>query len=127
MNGMTPQIKVIVRFISPVIMLFGAYITLQGEVGLGGGFAGGVIFASSLMLLTLGYGREAVEDKINMSSALSLASFGALLFLFTMLISFFGGPLLLMLENIGIGIFVAASLYIIFASLASFRIKKEKQ
>jgi len=40
---MTMVPKVIVKFISPIVMTLGAYVVLHGHLSPGGGFQGGVI------------------------------------------------------------------------------------
>ena len=81
MKGMTPIVKTISRFMVVPIFLFGLYIVSFGHSGPGGGFAGGVIFASSYVLLMLAFGREFVVKNLSPSLALKLSCFGALGFI----------------------------------------------
>jgi multisubunit Na+/H+ antiporter MnhB subunit len=56
-GGMTLIVKAITRFVGVMVMLFGVYIVLHGHLTPGGGFAGGVILASGMILLTLAFGK----------------------------------------------------------------------
>jgi multisubunit Na+/H+ antiporter MnhB subunit len=51
MKGMTVIVKTISSWVKVLIFLFGIYIILFGHLTPGGGFAGGVILASSYVLL----------------------------------------------------------------------------
>jgi len=92
MKGMTVIVKTISSWVKVLIVLFGIYIILFGHLTPGGGFAGGVILASSYVLLMLAFGRERVEE--NLSSALSskLDCIGAFAFGMIAVLGFvFGG------------------------------------
>ena len=58
MKGMSIIIKTISSWIKILIFLFGIYIIIFGHLTPGGGFAGGVILASSYVLIMLAYGRD---------------------------------------------------------------------
>jgi multicomponent Na+:H+ antiporter subunit B len=49
------------RKLSPYILLFGMYVITHGHLSPGGGFQGGVVLASGIILLLLCKGREEVE------------------------------------------------------------------
>lgn len=51
MVGPYTLLRIISRFLLPFVMLFGVYIVLNGDLSPGGGFQGGVVLASSFMLL----------------------------------------------------------------------------
>jgi multicomponent Na+:H+ antiporter subunit B len=53
----SPGVAYIVRLTAPFIALFGAFVILKGHVSPGGGFQGGVILGSLLMLLSVVMGR----------------------------------------------------------------------
>jgi multicomponent Na+:H+ antiporter subunit B len=63
-----------------LILLFGIYVTLFGHLTPGGGFAGGVILASSYILIMLAFGREYAEENLSLGITSKLDCFGALLF-----------------------------------------------
>ncbi len=64
----SPVIRYIARRAVPFIQIYALYVLGHGEDGPGGGFQGGVIFASSFVLLALafgyGVGRKAAPEKI---------------------------------------------------------------
>jgi multicomponent Na+:H+ antiporter subunit B len=51
-------LRIIARFLIPLIMLFGLYIQFHGEYSPGGGFQAGVVFAAGWILFVLMYGLE---------------------------------------------------------------------
>ena len=64
MAGMTIIVKTISSWVKVLIIVFGIYIILFGHLTPGGGFAGGVILASSYILLMLAFGRKTVEENL---------------------------------------------------------------
>ena len=146
MKGMTIIVKNIAGWVKVLIFLFGIYIILFGHLTPGGGFAGGVILASSYILLMLAFGREFVEKNLSLKAASKLDCLGALAFIaiaFLGLVwggSFFvnflyqkylpGQSLNLVsagtipLSNIAIGLKVGASLFLVILALSAFRPEK---
>ena len=135
---MTLIVKEVTRLTVGLILLFGIYITLHGHITPGGGFTGGVIIALSFIHMTLAYGGDYAYKKMNKERALSLESIGGLLFITIALLGFTGGvfflnflpkgtPFLLPSAgiipfcNIAITLKVGAGLFLIFASLNTFR------
>lgn len=51
-------LRVVARFVIPLIMLFGLYIQFHGDYSPGGGFQAGVVFAAAWILFVLIYGLE---------------------------------------------------------------------
>jgi len=144
MKGMTIIVKTISSWVKVLIFLFGIYIIIFGHLTPGGGFAGGVILASSYVLLMLAFGRDFAEENLSLPLASKLDCVGALLFaaialfgLFFGAASFFwnfihqqyqlGEPLSLFsagtipLSNIAIGIKVGASLFLVVLTLSTFK------
>jgi multisubunit Na+/H+ antiporter MnhB subunit len=80
MKGMTVIVKTIASWVKVLIFLFGIYIILFGHLTPGGGFAGGVIIASSYVLLMLAFGRGFVEQNLSLPLASKLDCVGAFLF-----------------------------------------------
>jgi len=58
MSGMTVIVKTVSSWVKVLIFLFGIYIILFGHLTPGGGFAGGVILASSYVLLMLAFDKS---------------------------------------------------------------------
>jgi len=52
------------RKIFPFMLLFGFYLIAYGHISPGGGFQGGVVLGSSVILLCLCYGLESVEKML---------------------------------------------------------------
>ena len=143
MKGMTIIVKTISSWVKVLIFLFGIYIILLGHLTPGGGFAGGVILASSYVLLMLAFGREFVEENLPLSVTSKLDCLGAFLFALIAILglviggSFFvnflyqkylpGEALNLIsagtipLSNIAIGLKVGASLFMVIFVLSTFR------
>ena len=144
MAGMTIIVKTISSWVKVLIIVFGIYIILFGHLTPGGGFAGGVILASSYILLMLAFGRKTAEENLSLKTASKLDCVGALLFAMIAIAglifggSFFinflyqkylsGEPLRLIsagtipLSNIAIGLKVGASLFLVILTLSVFRI-----
>jgi multicomponent Na+:H+ antiporter subunit B len=71
------------RIAGTMILLFGIYVVVHGTVTPGGGFQGGVIAASSLMLLYVGEGYPVWRRVANGAALAMLEGGGALLFVLT--------------------------------------------
>ena len=54
-------LRVIAKFLIPLIALFGFYVQFHGEYGPGGGFLAGVILAASVILYALIFGLDEVK------------------------------------------------------------------
>jgi len=143
MSGMTIIVKTISSWVKVLIFLFGIDIIIFGHLTPGGGFAGGVILASSYVLLMLAFGRDFAERNLSLSAASRLDCAGAFAFaMIAILGMIFGGgffvnflyqkylpgrPLDLIsagtipLSNIAIGLKVGASLFLIILLLSTFR------
>ena len=142
-KGMTLIVKTVIKFLAPLVILFGIYIILHGHLTPGGGFPGGVVVASAFVLLTLAYGKEVAEKKMKRSLAALLESTGALFFLILAVLGIFvggwffsnflpkGEPLKLLsagfipLANIAIGLKVGGGIFAVFLALIIFRIAGE--
>ena len=142
-SGMTFIVKTIVRFVGGIIVIFGIYLVLHGHLSPGGGFAGGVILASALVLLMLAYGKDVALKELSHSRASLFESIGALLFLIIALSGFAGGYFFLNvlpkgqpfkifsagiipLCNIAVGIKVSGALFAAFVVLVLVRLKIKK-
>jgi len=148
MKGMTVIVKTVASWVKVLIFLFGIYIILFGHLTPGGGFAGGVILASSYVLLMLAFGRTFVEDNLPLPVASRLDCLGAFLFALiaiaglvvggTFFLNFLyqeylvGEPFKLVsggtipLSNVAIGLKVGASLFLVIFALSVFRCDSEK-
>jgi multicomponent Na+:H+ antiporter subunit B len=62
MNGRkTDILDLVCRKLAPYVMLFGFYLISHGHLSPGGGFQGGVVIASGVILLALGRGSVTTE------------------------------------------------------------------
>jgi multicomponent Na+:H+ antiporter subunit B len=143
MKGMTIIVKTVSSWVKVLIVLFGIYIILFGHLTPGGGFAGGVILASSYVLLMLAFGKEFVQKDLPLALDSKLDCIGALLFaMIAVLGMVFGGTFFfnflyqeysygkafdlissgtIPLSNIAIGLKVGASLFLVIFVLSTFR------
>jgi multisubunit Na+/H+ antiporter MnhB subunit len=140
MKGMTLIVKKTVRLIAGMIFMYGIYVIVHGHLTPGGGFAGGVIVAGSLILITLAFGDdflrlikkeagttivESIATLMVICIALAGLFLGSHYFFNNFLPKGTVGQLLsagvLPLYNIFIGTEVASSIFIIFLSLIIFK------
>lgn len=56
----TDALSVITGKLGPLVLIFGAYLIAFGHVSPGGGFQGGVVLASGILLLAIGRGTDTV-------------------------------------------------------------------
>jgi len=71
-------LKTITRLIVPFIELYGVFIILNGHISPGGGFSGGALLGTSLILYTLVFGIKKSEKKFSPSVSVILESGGVL-------------------------------------------------
>jgi len=144
MTGMTIIVKTISSWVKVLIVLFGIYIILFGHLTPGGGFAGGVILASSYVLLMLAFGRESVQKDLPLALVSKLDCLGAFTFILIAILGLvFSGTFFvnflyqekylpskalnlisagtIPLSNIAIGLKVGASLFLVIFLLSTFR------
>ncbi len=77
----TDILDVAARKLAPFILLFGCYVIAYGHLSPGGGFQGGVVLASGIILLALCQGVKPIQ-RLFPSRAISLTeTFGFLAFL----------------------------------------------
>lgn len=80
--------KFLARLMMPVLLLFSLVLLLRGHNQPGGGFVGGLVGSSSIILMTLAYGADEVRERLRidflraMFYGLALAAVAGLLGLF---------------------------------------------
>lgn len=89
-KGMTLIVKSITRLTLGFIILYGIYITFNGHVSPGGGFAGGVIIALSFVHVMLAFGKEVALRRLHSHTLRLVISLGALAFLYIVLSKLWG-------------------------------------
>ncbi|MBN1270145.1 MAG: MnhB domain-containing protein [Kiritimatiellae bacterium] len=141
-EGMSVIVKTVTRWLKGFIFLYGLYIVAYGHLTPGGGFAGGVIVACAFILIELAEGQRGVDRVLDRRAAAELDSVGALIFLGAaaagMVLAgvFFKNFVVTPDEahftlfsagiipacNIGIGLKVGASLFLVFAMLSALHV-----
>lgn len=129
-----------VRLIVPVIQLFALYVVAHGHYSPGGGFQGGIIFGSSLILLSLARNLPYTLRRFSQSRAVLFATVGVLIYAGIGLLCLVLGSnfldysilgkllhisgiqarsLSIFGVEIGVGFTVATVMFVIFANLSS--------
>jgi len=80
-RGMSLVVKMVARWLTGFVLLFGVYMVLYGHDMLGGGFAGAAAIASGFILLTPAFGHQLAFRKLGQRPAAVLSSTGVLIFL----------------------------------------------
>lgn len=131
-------LRIVARFLIPLIMLFALYVQFHGEYSPGGGFQAGVIFAAAWILFVLIYGLDAGLAVIPERVMFVLSAAGALLYAFIGLLGVaLGGRFLefsvllddpkkaqqagIILVELGVGITVATVVMLIFTMFVKRR------
>jgi multicomponent Na+:H+ antiporter subunit B len=73
-------IRVASRFMVPFIQLFGFYVLAHGHYSPGGGFQGGVILGTSLILLAMAYNVRFAQQFLSIKSMLLLSGVGVFIY-----------------------------------------------
>ena len=130
-----PILRIVAKFLIPLIFLFALYVQFHGDFGPGGGFQAGVIFSSALILYSLVFGLNAAEKIIPPRVLRILASLGVVIYagvgLITLLLGanyldysvmgstqIKGQHLGILLVELGVGMTVASIMLIIFFTFA---------
>jgi multicomponent Na+:H+ antiporter subunit B len=74
-------VKSITRLVIPFVQLYGVFIILHGHISPGGGFSGGALIGTSLVLYTLVFGVAKAEKKFSHRVSEFAESGGILLYL----------------------------------------------
>ena len=141
-EGMSTIVKTVCGWLKGFILLYGIHIILYGHLTPGGGFAGGVVAASAFVLIVLAEGERAGLKTFSRKVASTWDSLGVLVFLLmatlglllagTFFVNFLKTPEsarftllssgIIPACNIGIGLKVCSSLYLIFTVLDALRL-----
>ena len=130
-----PILRIVAKFLIPLIILFALYVQFHGDFGPGGGFQAGVIFSAALILYALVFGLDAAEKIIPPHILRILASAGVVLYASVGIVSLFlganyldysvlgstqikGQHLGILLVELGVGMTVTAVMLIIFFAFA---------
>ncbi len=128
-------LRIISKFLIPLIILFAFYVQFHGDFGPGGGFQAGVIFSVAFILYTLVFGLDSAEKIITPVVLRILASLGVVIYAGTGVASLLLGANYLdydvlgktpvagqhvgiLVIELGVGITVASVMILIFYSFA---------
>jgi multicomponent Na+:H+ antiporter subunit B len=128
-------LRVIAKYLFPVIALFAFYVQFHGDYGPGGGFQAGVILSVAFIFYALVFGLDTAEQVLPHNLLRILASTGVLIYAGTGVVTMFmGGNFLdydllalnpvegqhigMMLIELGVGITVSAIMLMIFFAFA---------
>jgi multicomponent Na+:H+ antiporter subunit B len=87
-DEMTPVVKTIAALIFPFIIIFSFYVIMHGHLTPGGGFQGGAIGASAIVMLIVAYGARNVKKKAKEENLSIFESIGGLVFVIVGIIGF---------------------------------------
>ncbi|MBI38028.1 MAG: sodium:proton antiporter [Leptospiraceae bacterium] len=133
----SPIILLGARLLSPYIMMFGLYVIFHGHYSPGGGFQGGALLASSILLVRIAGGNVVGRLQIKKVLTTPMAATGVIIYFATGLTSLFlGGQFLdyehlpnpgiepemlrywgMLIIELGIGLAVMAILIMIYDNL----------
>lgn len=128
-------LRVVSKFLIPLIFLFALYVQFHGDFGPGGGFQAGVIFSAGIILYALVFGVDSAKKVIPPTILRVLASLGVLIYAGTGVASLLlGGNYLeygvlassqvagqhlgILVIELGVGITVMAVMLIMFFAFA---------
>jgi multicomponent Na+:H+ antiporter subunit B len=128
-------LRIVSKFLIPLIVLFALYVQFHGDYGPGGGFQAGVIFASAYFVYSLVFGLDAARRAMPPKVLRFFASFGVLLYAGTGVASLLAGGAYLdynrlasdpvagqhlgiLVIELGVGITVSSVMLLIFFTFA---------
>jgi len=128
-------LRVVAKWLIPVIILFALYVQFHGDYSPGGGFQAGVIFSTAILLYALIFGIDAAVKVIPETALRLCASFGVLLYAGVGVVSMLmGGNFLnysvlatnpiagqhigIIVIELGVGITVASVMILLFFTFA---------
>lgn len=73
-------LRVVAKFLIPLMFLFALYVQFHGDFGPGGGFQAGVIFSAGIILYALVFGTDVARQIIPPTVLKILASLGVIIY-----------------------------------------------
>ncbi|WP_041651147.1 Na(+)/H(+) antiporter subunit B [Anaplasma centrale] len=136
MLGDNPALRYATTLMLPVMVLYGLYVQVHGDYSPGGGFQGGVIVASALVLSQMVFGEIPISGVVLTSFLRGMGATGLLLYLATGAASMFVGKSFLsyffsifdavseqklgiFVVELGVGLVVCGSMVSIYFDFAS--------
>ena len=134
-------LRIAAKMLFPPILMFALYVQFHGELGPGGGFQAGVIFAVAFVLYALVFGIDLIRAVVSERLLRVLACLGMLLYMGVGLASLFAGAnfldydvlaqqhvegqhLGIFLIELSIGMTVASVMIIIFFAFAERGVRR---
>ena len=87
-EGLSPIVKVISSMLFPFIMIFSFYVIMHGHLTPGGGFQGGTIGASAVVMLIVAFGARHTERRAGEEKLSAFESIGGTVFVVVALFGF---------------------------------------
>ncbi|MEG1632603.1 MAG: MnhB domain-containing protein [Oscillospiraceae bacterium] len=84
-------VKCLADKFTPIALVLGFYVILHGNISPGGGFQGGVLVASSVLLLYLAYGFKGAKNALNAEFMHKSEAIGAVVYIVFALLGIFYG------------------------------------
>ena len=134
--GSSPALRGAVTVMLPVMVLYGLYVQVHGDYSPGGGFQGGVIVASALVLYHMVFGEARISRVVSASFLRGMGATGLLLYVATGAASIVAGKSFLsyffamfdaiseqklgiFIVELGVGLVVCGSMVSIYFDFAS--------
>jgi len=86
--NMSKIVRITADVILPFILVFGFYIIIHGHLTPGGGFQGGAVIATGIVLMFVAGRFDDIKKKFSLSALKNTESLGLLLFILTGLLAF---------------------------------------
>lgn len=138
----SPIIMSTVRVVTPFVFTFGLFIMFHGADSSGGGFQGGVIVSTVIIMLAIAFGIKPTMDWLDLRTVVLISGLGVFMFIgIGVLTVVFGGGFLdysviniqkaskysIELVEIAIGVIVSTIVVLLFFVLAGVRSDPEKK
>lgn len=138
----SPIIMSTVRVVTPFVFTFGLFIMFHGADSSGGGFQGGVIISTVIIMLAIAFGIKPTMDWLDRKTIILVSGLGVVMFItIGFLTILFGGTFLeysviniekaskygVELVEVAIGIIVSSIVILLFFVLAEVRSDPEKK
>ncbi len=138
----SPIIMSTVRVVTPFVFTFGLFIMFHGADSPGGGFQGGVIVSTVIIMLAIAFGIKPTMDWLDLKTIISISVMGIIMFITIGLLTIgLGGGFLdysviniekpskysIELVEIAIGVIVSSIVVLLFFVLAFARSDPEKK
>lgn len=88
-EGLSPIVQTIAGILFPITLIFSFYVIMHGHLTPGGGFQGGAVGASAIIMLIVAFGAKKIHDMVSEEGISSFESIGALIFVLTAILGIF--------------------------------------